>query len=128
MALRVFSDEGMVKRYVRARTSCECADCRFFKYVGMRVLIRSVLLSEKLRPTLDRRRGALSRIRTISEGIEEAYSRASAQALAVRRAERGFEIASAQYTEGLVSQLELTDAEVALRQTGSASRRPCSTI
>ena len=62
-------------------------------------------------------RAARSQIRTISEGIDEAYSRASAQALAVRRAERGFEIASAQYTEGLLSQLELTDAEVALRQT-----------
>ena len=62
-------------------------------------------------------RAARSQIRTISEGIDEAYSRASAQALAVKRAERGFEIASAQYTEGLLSQLELTDAEVALRQT-----------
>ena len=31
--------------------------------------------------------------------------------------QRGFEIASAQYSEGLSSQLELTDAEVALRQS-----------
>jgi outer membrane protein TolC len=35
----------------------------------------------------------------------------------VSQAERGFQIASAQYREGLGSQLELTDAEVALRQS-----------
>jgi outer membrane protein TolC len=35
----------------------------------------------------------------------------------VTQAQRGFEIASAQYREGLGSQLELTDAEVALRQS-----------
>jgi len=62
-------------------------------------------------------RTARSQIRTISEDIEEADLRASGQALAVRQAERGFEIASAQYAEGLSSQLELTDAEVALRQS-----------
>jgi len=43
--------------------------------------------------------------------------RATAQRLAVGQAQRGYEIASAQYTEGLASQLELTDAEVALRQS-----------
>lgn len=60
---------------------------------------------------------ARSQIRTISESIEEAHLRAVGQALAVRQAQRGFEIASAQYSEGLGSQLELTDAEVALRQS-----------
>lgn len=60
---------------------------------------------------------ALSQIRTISETIDEARARASGQALAVRQAQRGFEIASAQFSEGLGSQLELTDAEVALRQS-----------
>ena len=37
--------------------------------------------------------------------------------MAVRQALRGFEIASVQYREGLGSQLELTDSEVALRQS-----------
>jgi outer membrane protein len=60
---------------------------------------------------------ARSQIRTIAESIEEARARAAGQALAVRQAQRGFEIASAQYSEGLGSQLELTDAEVALRQS-----------
>lgn len=37
--------------------------------------------------------------------------------MAVGQAQRGFEIASAQFREGLSSHLELTDAEVALRQS-----------
>jgi outer membrane protein len=60
---------------------------------------------------------AQSQVRTIMEAVEEAYLRASGQRLAVRQAQRGFEIASAQYGEGIGSQLELTDAEVALRQS-----------
>jgi outer membrane protein TolC len=60
---------------------------------------------------------AESQVRTIIESVEEAYLRATAQQMAVRQAQRGFEIASAQYAEGLGSQLELTDAEVALRQS-----------
>jgi outer membrane protein TolC len=60
---------------------------------------------------------AQSQVRTILEGVEEAFLRADAQALAVTQAQRGFEIARAQYTEGIGSQLELTDAEVALRQS-----------
>jgi outer membrane protein len=60
---------------------------------------------------------AESQVRTIVEGVEEAYLRATGQRLAVRQAQRGFEIASAQYSEGISSQLELTDSEVALRQS-----------
>ena len=51
------------------------------------------------------------------EDADEARLRAQSQRLAVEQARRGFEIASAQYREGLGSQLELTDAEVALRQS-----------
>ena len=51
------------------------------------------------------------------ENAEEALLRARGQRLAVNQAQRGFEIASAQYREGLGSQLELTDSEVALRQS-----------
>jgi len=56
-------------------------------------------------------------LRTLLEAADEARLRATSQALAVSQAQRGFEIASAQYREGLGSQLELTDAEVALRQS-----------
>jgi len=60
---------------------------------------------------------AESQVRTILEDVEEAYLRATAQDLAVGQAQRGFEIASAKYSEGLGSRLELTDSEVALRQS-----------
>ena len=60
---------------------------------------------------------ARSEIRTLVEGAEEAMLRAQGQQLAVGQAQRGYEIASAQYREGLGSQLELTDAEEALRQS-----------
>jgi outer membrane protein TolC len=60
---------------------------------------------------------AASDVRTLVEQAEESLERAQAQALAVQQAGRGFEIARAQYREGLGSQLELTDAEVALRET-----------
>jgi len=60
---------------------------------------------------------AESQVRTLVENADEALQRARAQKLGVTQAQRGFEIASAQYREGLGSQLELTDAEVALRQS-----------
>lgn len=60
---------------------------------------------------------AESEIRTIVESVQEARLRADGQQMAVVQARRGYEIASAQYAEGLGSQLELTDAEVALRQS-----------
>lgn len=56
-------------------------------------------------------------LRNLFDEVHEARERAGAQRLAVSQAGRGYEIASAQYREGLASQLELTDAEVALRQS-----------
>ena len=58
-----------------------------------------------------------SEVETIWDQMLEARARADAQRRAVQQASRGFEIASAQYREGLGSQLELTDSEVALRQS-----------
>ncbi len=60
---------------------------------------------------------AASQVKSLVEFAEEARARAQGQTLAVAQAQRGFEIASAQYREGLSGQLELTDAEVALRQS-----------
>jgi len=60
---------------------------------------------------------ARNEVRGLVENAEEAFLRAQGQRLAVGQAQRGFEIASAQYREGLGSQLELTDSEVALRQS-----------
>jgi outer membrane protein TolC len=56
-------------------------------------------------------------VHSVLEDTDEARLRARSQRLAVEQARRGYEIASAQYREGLGSQLELTDAEVALRQS-----------
>lgn len=56
-------------------------------------------------------------LRNLVDEVREARARAAGQRLAVSQAGRGYEIASAQYREGLSSQLELTDAEVALRQS-----------
>jgi outer membrane protein TolC len=60
---------------------------------------------------------AASQVRALVDNADESLQRARAQRLAVTQAARGFEIASAQYREGLGSQLELTDSEVALRQS-----------
>ena len=56
-------------------------------------------------------------VQTLYDQVEEARARAEAQQEAVSRATRGYEIASAQFREGLGTRLELTDAEVALRET-----------
>jgi outer membrane protein TolC len=56
-------------------------------------------------------------VRSLLSRVAEALDRAAAQQLAVGQATRGFDIASAQYREGVGSQLERTDAEVALRQS-----------
>ena len=56
-------------------------------------------------------------VRNLVEQVEEALLRSRGQRLAVQQAERGFEIVSAQHREGLSSQLEVTDAEVALRES-----------
>jgi outer membrane protein TolC len=52
-----------------------------------------------------------------SSRFRRRISAALAQEFGVRQAQRGYEIASAQYREGISSALELTDAEVALRQS-----------
>ena len=60
---------------------------------------------------------AEGQVKSIREQAAEALDRARGQQLAVEQARRGFEIANAQYREGLSSQLEQRDAEVALRQS-----------
>ena len=56
-------------------------------------------------------------LRNLADQVREAGARAAGQRKAVAQARRGYEIASAQYAEGVSSQLERTDAEVALRQS-----------
>jgi outer membrane protein len=56
-------------------------------------------------------------VRTLVDQVDEAHQRARAQRLGVQQAQRGYQIATVQYREGLSSALELTDAEGALRQS-----------
>jgi len=60
---------------------------------------------------------AETQVLNLIDQVSEARVRAFAQQTAVGQATRGFEIAGAQYREGLGSQLERTDAENALRQS-----------
>jgi outer membrane protein len=75
------------------------------------------VLNQARNQSLLARMQAESQVKSLLEQAQEALERARGQKLAVTQAQRGFEIASAQYQEGLSSQLELTDAEVALRQS-----------
>jgi outer membrane protein TolC len=56
-------------------------------------------------------------LRAILDNLEESKLRMESQRRAVAQAGRGFEIASAEYREGLGSQLQITDAENALRES-----------
>ncbi|MEK9500477.1 TolC family protein [Gemmatimonadota bacterium DH-20] len=77
---------------------------------------RAALRQAETQTELARSQG-VAEVRSLIERADEARDRAAGQGLAVQQATRGFEIARAQYREGLGSQLELTDAEVALRQS-----------
>ncbi|HEX6250219.1 MAG TPA: TolC family protein [Gemmatimonadaceae bacterium] len=77
---------------------------------------RAVVRSVETQAELARDR-AEAQVRTLVDRVEEAADRAEGQRLAVQQARRGFEIAAVQYREGISSQLERTDAEVALRQS-----------
>lgn len=56
-------------------------------------------------------------VRTLVDNVHEARRRAAVQRGAVAQARRGFAIAAAEYREGVGSQLQVTDAEVALRES-----------
>lgn len=56
-------------------------------------------------------------IETLFDQRQESLQRAEAQRAAVQQAQRGYDIARAQYREGISGQLEVTDAELALRQS-----------
>ncbi|HSH45078.1 MAG TPA: TolC family protein [Longimicrobiales bacterium] len=60
---------------------------------------------------------ARNEVRTLLEQADEAHHRATAQRRAVAQATRGYEIASLEYREGVGGRLQLTDAELALRQS-----------
>ena len=59
----------------------------------------------------------VNELRTLVDAIAETQARVVSQNRAVAQAQRGFEIASAEYREGLGSQLQITDAELALQES-----------
>lgn len=56
-------------------------------------------------------------VRDLVELVDESRRRVESQRQAVAQARRGYEIASAEYRSGLGSQLQISDAELALRQS-----------
>ncbi len=60
---------------------------------------------------------ATSQMHTLLSDLEDSRYRAESQLKALDQARRGYEIATAEYRSGLGSQLQITDAEVALRQS-----------
>ena len=60
---------------------------------------------------------ATSQVHTLLSDLEDSRYRAESQLKALGQARRGYEIATAEYRSGLGSQLQITDAEVALRQS-----------
>ena len=60
---------------------------------------------------------ASNQVRTLFDAVGEALDRARSQHRAVQQALRGYDIASLEYREGIGSQLQVTDAEEALRQS-----------
>lgn len=60
---------------------------------------------------------AENEVRTLVDQAAETRDRVQAQRRAVQQADRGFEIARTEYSAGTGSQLQVTDAELALRQS-----------
>lgn len=56
-------------------------------------------------------------VHTLLDQVREAADRRGAQRKALAQAQRGYDIVRTQYREGISSPLEVTDAEVALRQS-----------
>lgn len=58
-----------------------------------------------------------NQIRTLLDNAAEARERTAGQRRAVEQAQRGYDIVRRQFREGISSQLEVTDAEMALRES-----------
>ena len=77
---------------------------------------RAALRQVQVRARMARDQAAVE-VRDLEAALAEAGRREQGQRLAVDQARRGFEIAGARFREGVGSQLEVTDAEVALRRS-----------
>lgn len=82
-----------------------------------RIAQRQIAVRQVESRLADQRLRAENEVRARADEVTEARARAAAQGQAVGEARRGFEIASTEYREGTGSRLEVTDAELALRQS-----------
>lgn len=81
-----------------------------------RVEQRQLVLRQAETRVVDLEQQVRDQITTLADDLREARARTLAQQQAVGEAERGYEIISAEYLAGTGSRLEVTDAELALRQ------------
>lgn len=82
-----------------------------------RVAQRQIAVRQVENQLADLRLRAENDVEVRSDEVTESRARAAAQERAIGEARRGFEIASLQYREGTGSRLEVTDSELALRQS-----------
>jgi outer membrane protein TolC len=80
-----------------------------------RIRQQQITVERNLTSLEQMREQARNEVRTLLNALDETRMRAWAQDRAVEQAQRGFEIASALYREGVGSRLEIVDAENALR-------------
>jgi outer membrane protein TolC len=64
----------------------------------------------------DLRQRAANEVETVLADLREAHARAEGQRQAVAEAQRGFDIVTTEYLAGTQPRLEVTEAELALRQ------------
>lgn len=81
-----------------------------------RIQQREIAVRQAETQLVDARQRVENEIRSTLDALLEARDRAVAQRSAVGEAERGFEIVSTEYLAGTKTRLEVTDAEVALRE------------
>jgi len=81
-----------------------------------RVQQREIAVRKVDERIVDARQRVENEVRSTLDALLEARDRAIAQRAAVGEAQRGFEIASTEYLAGTRTRLEVTDADLALRQ------------
>jgi outer membrane protein TolC len=81
-----------------------------------RVEQRKIGVRQAEEQVADLRQRAANEVQTVLADLTEAHSRAEAQRQAVAEAQRGFDIVTTEYLAGTQPRLEVTEAELALRQ------------
>jgi outer membrane protein TolC len=94
----------------------ENPDQRFTASAGNRVEQRKIGVRQAEERIADLRQRAANYVETVLADLREAHARAEGQRQAVAEAQRGFDIVTTEYLAGTQPRLEVTEAELALRQ------------